>query len=324
MKAAFVWHDHYLGYYFGPHHPFQAIREKATFNLLKELQTFNGKAKVIKARKASETELRLVHTKDYINFVKEKSKIGRGYLDYGDTPARKGIYEASCYRVGGSLVAADLAMKGIRAFNPGGGLHHAKPGAAAGFCVFNDVAIAARYLQKKYGLKRIAIVDIDGHHGDGTQQVFYEEPILTISLHRYGLGFYPGTGSENEKGKGKGKGYCINVPFEAGTDDTTYLRAFNKVVPAALKKYKPEAIILQFGVDGYRNDPLVGLALTTKAYAEIATTIRDLASKLCSDRLIITGGGGYSLTVKRCWAIMFLIMSEQLDKNNKEHIKLFD
>lgn len=322
VRAAFVWHERYLGYYFGPEHPFNPQREKATLELLKRLKAFNSKAKIVSARAATETELRLVHTQGYIDFVKAKSKEGKGYLDYGDTPARQGIYEAACYRVGGSLIAADLAMQGIKAFNPAGGLHHAKPASAAGFCIFNDVAIAARYLQQNYKLKKIAIVDIDGHHGDSTQQIFYSEPILTISLHRYSPFFYPGTGSAEEKGQGAGKGFNINIPLEAGTGDKVYLKKFNEAVPRALTKYKPEAIIAQFGVDAYKDDSLVGLGLTAKAYKAIAEKLCNLTKQL-SSKLLVLGGGGYSKAVPRLWALIFLILADEFDLKKVSHQQLF-
>ncbi|RLI05848.1 acetoin utilization protein AcuC [Candidatus Bathyarchaeota archaeon] len=325
--TGFVYSEAYLKYDFGPTHPFKPIRERYTLDLLKELEVFDEKAKYYEARMASEEELTLVHSKSYVDFVKKMSEKGYGLLDYGDTPATKGIYEAACFRVGGSLVGADLIMKGeaVHAFNPGGGLHHAKEGSAAGFCVFNDIAVTIRYLQKRYGLKRIAVVDIDGHHGDGTQQIFYSEPILTISFHRYGLLFYPGTGSVNEIGIHEGKGYSVNVPLPAGTFDEAYLYAFHEIVPPLLRSYKPEIIINQFGVDSHYEDPLVGLALTTDAYREIAQTMHKLAHEISDGRYLILGGGGYEpRNVSRCWAVMFTTVSEVTPKNQEKYRELFD
>ncbi|MHC1579291.1 MAG: arginase family protein, partial [Candidatus Alkanophagales archaeon] len=185
--TAFIYSDEYLKYDFGPFHPFRPDREKRTLELLRRLGVIDGvRARVYEARAATEEELMLVHDPEYIRFVKEKSEQGYGLLDYGDTPATRGIYEGAAARAGGSLLGADLIMRGevAHAFNPGGGLHHARRNSAAGFCVFNDVALAARHLQRKYGLERIAIVDIDGHHGDGTQEIFNREKVLTISFHR--------------------------------------------------------------------------------------------------------------------------------------------
>lgn len=309
--TAFIYSNDYLNYQFGPNHPFTPIRERYTLDKIKEFGIFEGKAKLYEPKLASEEDLYLVHSKEYVEFVREMSKAGGGYLDYGDTPATKGIFEASCSVVGGSILGAELIMKGevSHAFNPGGGMHHAKRELAAGFCVFNDIAIAVRYLQKKYGLKKIAIVDIDGHHGDGTQEIFYGEPILTISFHR--IGIYPGTGYADEIGEGEGLGYSVNIPLPGGTHDEAYLYAFNEIVPPLIKSYEPEILISQFGVDGHYQDPLVGLGLTTKAYEEIAFKMHGLAHEETGGRYLIVGGGGYNpANVARCWTIMFATISE--------------
>ena len=320
--TAFVYSKNYLKYFFGEAHPFQPIRSKLTLELLKKLEVFDSKAKVFEARMASEEELQLVHSRVYIDFVKEMSERGFGFLDYGDTPATKGIFEGACSRVGGTLTACDLIMqaKALHAFNPGGGLHHALPSSASGFCVFNDVAIGVRYLQKKYKLKRIAVIDIDGHHGDGTQKIFYSEPILKISFHR--IGIFPGTGYIEEIGEGKGKGYSVNVPLPAKTFDEAYLYAFNEVAIPLIEKYKPEIIVNQFGADAHFQDPLVGLALITRAYEEIARKLHELAHKICEGRYLILGGGGYNIdNVVKCWALMFLTVSEvEIEKEKYEKL----
>jgi len=193
-SSAFLYHNEYLKYQFGPTHPFKPIREKDTLDTLQGLGIFNGRAKYYEPPLASKDELLLVHSSEYIKFVEKMCKRGNGYLDFGDTPATKGLYEGARRVVGGTILGAKMIMDGEikHAFNPGGGLHHAKEASASGFCVFNDVAIAVRFLQREYGLKRIAVIDIDGHHGDGTQEILYEEPILKISTHR--IGIFPGTG----------------------------------------------------------------------------------------------------------------------------------
>lgn len=330
-KTAFLYHKDYLGYNFGPGHPLKPLRYKDTFELLQKLGIFDEMVKHYKPDHASEEDLMLVHSQEYVQRVKRMCKEGTGYLDYGDTPAREGIYEASCAKVGGSILGANLIMSSnvSHAFNVGGGLHHARSNSAAGFCVFNDVAIAARHLQKRHGLKRIAIVDVDGHHGDGTQWAFYKEPILTISLHRYGGGlfgrFYPGTGDIDEVGEGAGKGYSVNVPLPMGTFDEAYLEAFSEIVPPLIEKYRPEILLNQFGVDTHCQDPLVGLSLTTKSYVEVSSTLHNLAHKFSGGRYLIFGGGGYEPTnVSRCWAVMFMTVAGVTPKNEEMYRALFD
>ncbi|UCC33068.1 MAG: acetoin utilization protein AcuC [Candidatus Bathyarchaeota archaeon] len=330
-RTAFLYHDDYLGYNFGPSHPLKPKRYEDTLELLQNLGIFDDMVKHYQPPRASEEDLMLVHSQEYIQRVKRQCEKGAGYLDYGDTPARRGIYEASCAKVGGSILGADLIMRGDvnHAFNVGGGLHHATRDSAAGFCVFNDVAIAARHLQQRHDLERIAIVDVDGHHGDGTQRIFYKEPILTISLHRYGGGFlgrfYPGTGTVDEIGEGAGKGYSVNVPLPVGTFNEAYLEAFNEIVPPLLEEYEPEILLNQFGVDTHYQDPLVGLALTTKSYVEVSSVLHHLAHEFSSGRYLIFGGGGYEPSnVSRCWAAMFITVAGVRAKNEDVYRELFD
>ena len=308
-RVGFLYNDKYLGYQFGPEHPFRPIREKMTLDLLQELGVFNGVAEVVSPPMATREDLLLVHSKSYVELVERLSKRGYGLLDLGDTPATRGIFEASRQVVGGSLCGANRIMKGrlMHAFNPGGGLHHASSDSASGFCVFNDIVITIRHLQKSFGLERIAIVDIDGHHGDGTQFLLYHEPILKISFHRYGI--FPGSGSVEEIGKGPGRGYSVNIPLPAGCGDDTFMQAFKEVVPPLLKKYQPQLLISQFGVDGHYQDPLVDLRLTTFTYEDTATIMHELAHSICKGRFLVLGGGGYQpRNVSRCWAVMFLTL----------------
>jgi len=313
-KTAFLYHGDYLDYNFGPSHPLKPKRYKDTFELLQKLGVFNEEVKHYKPDYASEEDLMLVHSQEYVQRVKRMCEKGTGHLDYGDTPARKGIYEASCAKVGGSILGANLIMSGDvnHAFNVGGGLHH-----------------ATRHLQKRHGLKRIAIVDVDGHHGDGTQWTFYKEPILTISLHRYGGGlfgrFYPGTGDIDEVGEGAGKGYSVNVPLPMGTFDEAYLEAFSEIVPPLIEKYRPEILLNQFGVDTHYQDPLVGLSLTTKSYVEVSSTLHNLAHEFSGGRYLVFGGGGYEpANVSRCWAVMFMTVAGVTPKNEEMYRALFD
>ncbi|HQD88314.1 MAG TPA: hypothetical protein PLZ87_06375, partial [Methanomassiliicoccaceae archaeon] len=190
-------------------------------------------------------------------------------------------------------------------------LHHAYPARASGFCVFNDMAVAVRVLQREYGIGRIAVIDIDAHHGDGTQAIFYDEDVLTISLHRFGDRFFPGSGEADETGELEGAGRNINVPLPGGTDDNLFLHAFRSVAIPALQSYRPDIIIQQFGVDGHYRDPLADLGYTTRGYAEVARLTHELAHELCEGRYLVVGGGGYDLdATMRTWSIMYSIMSE--------------
>ncbi|RLE63319.1 MAG: acetoin utilization protein AcuC, partial [Thermoprotei archaeon] len=176
---------------------------------------------VIEPEPAEEDELLLIHDSKFIGYVKKKSETGIGYLDYGDTPAYKGIYEDATLVVGGTAKLAKLILKGRykKGFNPQGGFHHAQKSSAAGFCVFNDVALAAMLASREN--LRVAVIDIDGHHGDGTQFILYDKPLLKISFHRYGH-FYPGTGDVDELGEGEGYGYSVNIPFPSGAGDDAF------------------------------------------------------------------------------------------------------
>jgi acetoin utilization protein AcuC len=316
--TAFIFSDEYMKYQFGPTHPMQPIRLKRTFDILKKSGAFGEKARHYEPAPAREDEIRLVHSKDYVDFVKRASSTGGVLLDRGDTPAVKGIYEGACSVVGGSILGAKLLLEKevSHAFNPGGGLHHAKESEASGFCIFNDIAIATRILQKS-GFERIAILDVDGHHADGTQEILYSEPILKISLHRSGVFFFPGTGFVEEIGEGKGEGYSVNIPLPPRTDDDSYLYAFEQIVPPLMRAYRPQIILNQFGVDGHYNDPLVGLSLTTRTFGRVAETVHNLAHELCEGRYLLFGGGGYELeNTARCWALVFLIVSEALPKED--------
>ena len=311
-STAFLWNEDFLKYSLGPSHPFQPHREKRTLDLLSEMGAFGDDAVVVEPRSATEEEVAMVHTAEHIRFVKETCARGHGMLDNGDTPVTKELFAGSLAAVGASIVGADLVMKGEaeHAFNPAGGLHHARSYASAGFCVFNDLAVAARHLQRTYGLQRVAIVDVDGHHGDGTQEIFYRERVLTISLHRYGRGFYPGSGSVEEVGEGEGAGFHLNVPLPYRTGHETYIKAYEEVVLPALRAYRPEFIIHQFGADGHFADPLVGLGMTTRTYEEVAKLTHEAAHELCGGRYLVAGGGGYKEeAVARSWAIMFCAIS---------------
>jgi acetoin utilization protein AcuC len=303
-----------MKYDFGPTHPLRPVRLKLTFDLLKETNVLgNSSVHIYLPRQATEDELLMVHTKEYIEEVKSFSKTGVGYLDSGDTPAFKGIHEATSLAVGGSIVAVDLVMKGkaLHAFNPAGGLHHAGIGHAAGFCVYNDIGVAVRHLQRECGVKKIAIIDLDVHHGDGTQEIFYsDQNVLTLDLHESGSYLYPGTGFPSESGEGEAEGSKVNIPLPPLTGNDCYLRAFDELVPPLLRAFKPEVIVNQFGVDTHFDDPLAHLRLTIEAYSALASRLHSLAHEVCGGKLIVLGGGGYKPeNVARAWTVMFSTLS---------------
>jgi len=306
-KMGIVYSDVYLKYDFGRGHPLNPYRLKLFFDLLKCYGLLE-KVEHVEPRMASEEELLLVHNREYIERVKRLSEKGHGMLDFGDTPAFKGMFEASCYLVGGTLVAVDMVMSGrcLHAFNPGGGLHHADRNRGAGFCVFNDIAVAVRYLLDKLNVKKVMVLDIDVHHGDGTQWILYSESrALKVDFHESGFYLYPGTGFVDEVGGGEGYGFMVNVPLPPRTHDDAYLYAFKEIVPVLAEEFKPDVIIHQCGVDTHFEDPLAHLALTTRAYAEIAEIMHDIAHKVTGGKYIMVGGGGYEVaTVARAWTIM--------------------
>ena len=227
-------------------------------------------------------------------------------LGLGDNPVFRGVWEAAQLVAAGSLLAADLVMRGEaeRVFHFAGGLHHAMRERASGFCYVNDAVLAILRLRER-GL-RVAYVDIDAHHGDGVQYAFYGDPnVLTISTHERGERLFPGTGFVHEKGEGDAAGFSVNLPLEAYTDTEVYLPAFEAVVPPLLERFKPDVIVAQLGIDSHRTDPLTHLALDVQGFARALQRIVPLAP-----RLIALGGGGYDLrNVARAWTVAWAVLN---------------
>ncbi len=313
-KTALLYSDKLLEYNLGPYHPLRPVRVKLTYDLLKSKGLLEGDTvEAVGPRLASRDEILLFHEDIYVKLVEKYSEKGSGLLDMGDTPAFKGCYEATSLVVGASLKGCDLIMDGrfSHAFNPSGGLHHAHPNRASGFCIFNDPAVAISYLKTKHNVKRLLYLDIDAHHGDGVMYGFYEDPsVLDIDFHESGRFLFPGTGFPDETGEGEAKGLKVNVPLLPETGDQAYLNAFRQLVPDLARKFRPEIILVQCGADGHFDDRLAQLRLSTNAYREVVGEMHHLAHALCNGRFLLFGGGGYTLAnVPRVWATAFTTLA---------------
>ncbi len=300
----------------GESHPLRPVRLQMTWELLQAYAAFDHPgSQAIEPGQASDDELALWHTPEYIDAVKrvttnDKTIIPWKYrLGSGDNPIFPRMYEVEALKAGASLLGAKMLIRGEAdvAFNFGGGLHHAMAGYASGFCVFNDAAIAIRWLAAQG--RRVVYVDIDAHHGDGVQAAFDDsEQVMTISLHESGEFLFPGSGFVDELGKGKGRGYSINVPLMPYTGDDVYLHVFERVVLPSIDRFKPDILVTQLGTDSHFQDPLAHLNLTTHGYARMIRAFRNLDLPW-----LALGGGGYNVnTAARIWANAYGTMSDQL------------
>lgn len=304
-------------YNFGPGHPMAPDRLALTARLADCLGLFDRPAVVLlEPPVASDGQLETVHSHEYIAAVRrisdnpENPDVAHG-LGTEDDPAFAGMHEASARLAGGSWIAAEAVLAGrtARAVNFGGGMHHADRDKASGFCIYNDVALAVQRLLDG-GVSRVAYIDIDAHHGDGTQAIFFNDPrVLTISLHESGLTLFPGTGFANESGGPDAPGSAVNIALPPRTGDAGWLRAFHAVVPQLVTAFKPEVIVSQHGCDSHRDDPLTHLNTSVDAQREAALAISRLAEGLCENRWIATGGGGYNVAsvVPRVWSHLIAI-----------------
>jgi len=290
-------------YGFGDGHPFGQDRHEA---FMRELRRCGLDRRVRHAvpRDATRAELEAFHTAQYVDFVRDRSAVGQGYLDGGDTPARRGIFEAAVSVVGATLVALEALMseRAKRAFVPIAGLHHAARDRAAGFCVFNDCGVAIEIARRQYGVRTVAYVDIDAHHGDGVFYAFEGDPdVVFADLHEDGRHLYPGTGAVEEIGKGAARGSKLNVPLPPGADDEVF-RAEWPRVEALLRERRPELILFQCGADSLADDPITHLRLSEEAHAYAARRLCELADELGHGRVLGMGGGGYNRrNLARAW-----------------------
>ncbi len=291
-----VCHDPAQAHYgFGEGHPFGHDRFSA-FWRESCARGLDRRVHAIPVQAAKRANLEMFHSRDYLSFAEEASHRGDGYLDEGDTPAAHGIYEAACEVVGATLNAVDGVMDGEwrRAFVPIAGLHHAARAHAAGFCVLDDIGVAVEFLRRKHGVRRIAYVDIDAHHGDGVFYSFEGDPGLVFAdLHEDGRFLYPGTGFPDETGTGKAVGSKLNIPLMPGAGDAEFHAAWERV-EAHVRAGRPEFILLQCGADSIEGDPITHLRFTPAAHTHAAKRLSVLAEELCDGRIVAMGGGGYN------------------------------
>ncbi|RFS83320.1 acetoin utilization protein AcuC [Actinomadura spongiicola] len=301
------WDERLVSYDFGSGHPLNPVRVELTMALARELGVLDRpNVRVSGFEPADDKQLRLVHEEPYIAAVKQAGATGAADLRHGlgtpDNPVFPGMHEASALVAGASVAAAEAVWSGRaeHAANIAGGLHHALGGAASGFCVYNDPAIAIAWLLRN-GAERVAYVDIDVHHGDGVQAAFYDDPrVLTISLHESPRTLFPGTGFPDETGAA---GTSANISLPPGAGDGPWLRAFDAIVPPLLRRFRPDVLVTQQGADGHTLDPLAHLTLSVDGQRTAYGLLHALAHETAGGRWILTGGGGYELVqvVPRAW-----------------------
>lgn len=306
-------------YDFGESHPLGPIRVLRTYENLRTYGLLDSKdVEVVDAGIAATTEQLLkVHTAEYIECVKSETVCAEHGLGTADTPTFAGIHEAAALVCGATLRATEGVASGdsIHSVNVAGGLHHAMANRGSGFCVYNDVAVSIAYLLEK-GFERIAYIDVDAHHGDGTQSIFWDDPrVLTYSIHQNGKTLFPGTGFGHEIGGTNSQGSAINVSVPDGATDGQWLRAFDAVLPEVLEVFKPQIIISQHGCDSHAKDPLTGLQLTIDGQKTSYQMIHKWAHEFCDGKWIAVGGGGYELenVVPKIWTHLVAIVTHQED-----------
>lgn len=294
-KTGLVFHEDYLRHQAGAGHPERAERLESIMKYLAETKLLNKLVRI--APDPAELDwIVTVHARDYIDFVRQACEQDYRFLD-ADTGICADSYRIALLAAGGAMAAADAVMENkvnnaFGAVRPPG--HHAEKDRARGFCLFNNIAITARYLQQKYKIERVLIVDWDVHHGNGTQNTFYDDPtVFYFSIHQWP--HYPGSGLQMEKGIGKGEGFTLNVPLAGGHGNDDYIDIFEKQLVPAAKNFKPDFILISAGFDGHYQDPLAGMQLTEQGYAQLTQIVVDLADEFCEGRIISLLEGGYNL-----------------------------
>ncbi|MCC7082613.1 MAG: hypothetical protein IT530_18260 [Burkholderiales bacterium] len=296
MKPVALYVGEMLGRYGFPHgHPFGPDRQEA-FWAEARARDLDRRAEVCEPVAATRAQLERFCDPEFVRFVEATSARGEGFFDYGDTPVFPGAFEAAAHVAGSALAGLRRIMDGDvrRSFQPIGGLHHARRNAAAGFCIFNDIGVVIETLRAEYGIKRVAYVDIDVHHGDGVFYAYESDPdVIIVDTHQDGRTLYPGTGDVRESGKGTAQGTKLNIPLAPGSGDDAFAEQWTRAA-AFLRARAPEFIILQCGADSIAGDPLAMLALSAQVHAQVARDLCALAEECAEGRIMGFGGGGYN------------------------------
>lgn len=316
--ACVVLDERDAAYDFGAAHPLAPVRLELTMRLARDLGVIDGDEMVeVGAEAADDDTLATVHTPEYVDAVRAVRGPADTNLVLGlgtaDNPTFAHMHRASALVAGASIEAARRVWTGqaLHAVNVSGGLHHAMPGLASGFCIYNDVALAISWLLAN-GAQRVAYIDVDAHHGDGVQEIFYHDPrVLTVSIHEGPQTLFPGTGLPTEVGGEGAEGSSVNIALPPGTADAGWLRAFHAVVPQVVAAFKPDIIVSQQGCDSHMDDPLTHLMLSVDGQRASYLAICDLADQMCGGRWVATGGGGYSVldVVPRAWTHLLSIVA---------------
>ncbi|WP_076260473.1 acetoin utilization protein AcuC [Intrasporangium flavum] len=327
-QARVVWDSSFTRYDFGPTHPMAPVRLDLTARLCDALGVFDAPGvEVVGADVAPDALLETVHDADYVAAVRAASTDpttadeAHG-LGTEDDPAFRGMHDASARVVSGTVDSARAVWEGSaeHAVNFTGGLHHAMPGAASGFCVYNDIAVGIQWLLD-HGAERVAYVDVDVHHGDGVERIFWDDPrVLTISVHESGRALFPGTGWPSDIGGKGAEGSAVNVSLPPGLTDAGWLRAIHAVVPAVVRSFKPDVLVTQHGCDTHAEDPLAHFAVTVDAQRAAADAFHRLAHDVCDGRWVALGGGGYEVVdvVPRTWTHLTAIAAHAPIKTSVE------
>ncbi|MHA2005166.1 MAG: acetoin utilization protein AcuC, partial [Candidatus Thorarchaeota archaeon] len=315
-KLIYPYTEALLNYEFKDDHPLKPDRLSLTYELSKELGLLKS-VKLFEPTIPTREDLETFHSPAYIDAVIEtgdtlasKPQFGLGTMD---NPVFPSLYDAAARYVGATLDAMKAMMNGSsKAFVISGGLHHAHESIASGFCIFNDIVIAIKHLQKQRAAK-VLYLDIDAHHGDGVQNAFYGvKDVLTISIHQHGQTLFPGTGYSHENGSGEGVGYSVNVPVLPGAGSEELIQTFDEIVVPLFDAFKPDLLVTQLGVDAHFLDPLAQLSYSTKGYEHVLSNLKKLSEKTCDIGWLAVGGGGYHpVNVARLWTLFLSLMLDQ-------------